>query len=122
MDFHSLIQWTFMVVTALSVIYIWSVTYKQIVKFIKDNQMTYEFQTTFQTGYNLMRHDFSNRVSVLTNIATGKVQIVSDGELIKEYDDVSLDRYDMILHHAGQISKEKESPRRDPRKVITSKN
>lgn len=83
--------------------------------------MIYQFQTTFQTGHNLMRHDFPNRVSVLTNLATGKVKIISEGEVIKEYGDMTLDRYDMILNHAGQISKENGSPRKNSQ-VITSKN
>jgi hypothetical protein len=74
--------------------------------------MDYKFETTFTTATNKMFHKFSDRVSVLTDLSTGTVKLIEDKKIIREYKNVSLDKYDMIIYMAGEMANllDKKSP------------
>ncbi len=42
----------------------------------------FSWETTFNTADNLMTHTFSDRVKVVSNIKTGLVKVLKDGNVI----------------------------------------
>lgn len=55
-----------------------------------DNAANYTWETEFRTADNLMIHTFSDRVKVVSNIKTGEVKILRDGEVISRRKDMLL--------------------------------
>lgn len=55
------------------------------------------WDTAFNTSENLMIHVFSDRVKVASNIKTGAVRVLKDGEVINIIEDPTIDDYEKLL-------------------------
>lgn len=59
--------------------------------------MGYTWDTAFNTSENLMIHVFSDRIKVASNIKTGAVRVLKDGEVINIIEDPTIDDYEKLL-------------------------
>lgn len=57
----------------------------------------YYWETEFDTAKDLMIHTFSDRIKVVTNIKTGEVKTLRDGEVIDRLQDISISDYEKFL-------------------------
>lgn len=57
----------------------------------------YNWETEFDTAKDLMIHTFSDRIKVVTNIKTGEVNILRDGEVIDRLQDMPISDYEKLL-------------------------
>jgi hypothetical protein len=55
------------------------------------------WETEFITAENLMIHTFSDRVKVATNIKTGEIKTLRDGEIISSRNDMPISEYEKFL-------------------------
>lgn len=109
MNWEMMFQWTVLTLLTISVVSIGSFTVKQIINYIKNPPMLYEFKTSFQTGRNYMSHNFENGIMIRTNLATGECDLYDKDKLIKHFKDMSLDKYDTVLYMAAELSIEKKN-------------
>lgn len=122
---ENLFQWVIIVVMALAIAYIGPLTVKQLVNLLKEKTMVYKFDTSFQTGINTMFHNFGNGIFVRTHLLTGNSTLYNDGKVVKEYKDMSLDEYDVVIYMAAQMAQYKKNRQlqtADGSLVSTSKN
>lgn len=57
----------------------------------------YYWETEFDTAKDLMIHTFSDRIKVVTNIKTGEVKTLRDGEVIDRLQDMPISDYEKFL-------------------------
>ena len=55
------------------------------------------WETEFVTADDLMIHTFSERVQVVTNIKTGEIKTIRDGEVIDKRNDLAISEYERFL-------------------------
>lgn len=63
---------------------------------------TFICETEFITAENLMIHTFSDRIQVATNIKTGEIKTLRDGEIISRRDDIPALEYEGFLISVAQ--------------------
>ncbi len=69
----------------------------------------YYWETEFDTAKDLMKHTFSDRIKVVTNIKTGEVATLRDGIVIDRLQDMPISEYEkFILRVAADADKLKE--------------
>jgi hypothetical protein len=69
----------------------------------------YYWETEFDTAKDLMIHTFSDRIKVVTNIKTGEVKTLRDGEVIDRLQDMPISDYEkFLLRVAADADKLKE--------------
>jgi len=61
-----------------------------------------KWETEFITAENLMIHTFSDRVKVATNIKTGEIKTLRDGEVISNRNDMLISEYEKFLITVAQ--------------------
>lgn len=57
----------------------------------------YTWETTYNTAENLMIHTFTDRVKVVSNILTGTVKVLKDGEVISTTENPVISEYEKFL-------------------------
>lgn len=57
----------------------------------------YKWETTFNTTENLMIHTFTDRVKVVSDIKTGTVKVLKDGEVINTAENPAIVEYEKFL-------------------------
>ena len=57
----------------------------------------YSWTTDFKTSENLMIHTFTDRVKVVSNIKTGIVKVLKDGEVISAAENHAIVEYENFL-------------------------
>lgn len=57
----------------------------------------YSWETTFNTAENLMIHTFTDRIKVVSNIKTGAVKVLKDGEVINTTENPAVAEYETFL-------------------------
>lgn len=57
----------------------------------------YSWETTFNTAENLMIHTFTDRIKVVSNIKTGAVKVLKDGEVINTTENSAVAEYETFL-------------------------
>lgn len=60
-------------------------------------EKNYSWETTFKTADNLMIHTFTDRVKVVSNIKTGSVKVLKDGEVINTVENPAITEYERFL-------------------------
>lgn len=60
-------------------------------------EKNYTWETTFNTAENLMIHTFTDRVKVVSNIKTGVVKVLKDGEVINTTENPVIVEYEKFL-------------------------
>jgi hypothetical protein len=60
-------------------------------------EKNYTWGTTFNTAENLMIHTFTDRVKVVSNIKTGVVKVLKDGEVINTTENPVIVEYEKFL-------------------------
>ena len=60
-------------------------------------QPKYSWETQFETADNIMRHTFTERVQVASNIKTGEVLVLVDGNIINTYWSLPAREYEALL-------------------------
>lgn len=66
------------------------------------NKVILSWETTFSTAENLMIHTFSDRVKVVSNIKTGSVKVLKDGEVINSVNNPTLTEYGNFLKQIAE--------------------
>ena len=62
-----------------------------------ENSKNYSWTTDFKTSENLMIHSFTDRVKVVSNIKTGTVKVLKDGEVISTTENPAISEYEKFL-------------------------
>lgn len=60
------------------------------------------WETTFNTADNLMMHTFSDRVKVISNIKTGLVKVLKDGNVINSVNNPAVTEYEKFLKQVAE--------------------
>ncbi len=66
------------------------------------NNENLSWETTFNTAENLMVHTFSERVKVVSNIKTGLVKVLKDGEVINSVNNPAQTEYERFLKQVAE--------------------
>ncbi len=66
------------------------------------SKVIFSWETTFNTAENLMIHTFSDRVKVVSNIKTGLVRILKDGEVINSVNNSAITEYEKFLKQMAE--------------------
>lgn len=66
------------------------------------NNENFSWETTFNTAENLMVHTFSERVKVVSNIKTGLVKVLKDGEVINSVNNPAITEYERFLKQVAE--------------------
>lgn len=66
------------------------------------NDENFSWETTFNTAENLMVHTFSERVKVVSNIKTGLVKVLKDGEVINSVNNPAITEYERFLKQVAE--------------------
>nr|DAF49547.1 MAG TPA: hypothetical protein [Siphoviridae sp. ct4085] len=66
------------------------------------NNENFSWETTFNTAENLMVHTFSERVKVVSNIKTGLVKVLKDGEVINSVNNPAIAEYERFLKQVAE--------------------
>lgn len=66
------------------------------------NNENLSWETTFNTAENLMVHTFSERVKVVSNIKTGLVKVLKDGEVINSVNNPAITEYEKFLKQVAE--------------------
>lgn len=66
------------------------------------NNENLSWETTFKTAENLMVHTFSERVKVVSNIKTGLVKVLKDGEVINSVNNTAITEYERFLKQVAE--------------------
>lgn len=66
------------------------------------NNENLSWETTFKTVENLMVHTFSERVKVVSNIKTGLVKVLKDGEVINSVNNPAITEYERFLKQVAE--------------------
>lgn len=66
------------------------------------NNENLSWETTFNTAENLMVHTFSERVKVVSNIKTGLVKVLKDGEVINSVNNPAITEYERFLKQVAE--------------------
>lgn len=62
----------------------------------------FSWETTFNTVDSLMIHTFSDRVKVVSNIKTGLVKVLKDGEVINSVNNPAVTEYERFLEQVAE--------------------
>ena len=68
-------------------------------------EKNYTWKTTFNTAENLMIHTFTDRVKVVSNIKTGVVKVLKDGEVINTAENPAIVEYEKFLLKVAEDAK-----------------
>ena len=66
------------------------------------SKVIFSWETTFNTAENLMIHTFSDRVKVVSNIKTGLVRVLIDGEVINSVKNPAITEYEKFLKQIAE--------------------
>ena len=66
------------------------------------SKVIFSWETTFNTAENLMIHTFSDRVKVVSNIKTGLVRVLKDGEVINSVNNPAITESEMFLKQIAE--------------------
>lgn len=72
-------------------------------------EKNYSWETTFETAENLMIHTFTDRVKVVSNIKTGNVKVLKDGETINTGEYPAIIEYEKFLLKIAEDADKLES-------------
>lgn len=72
-------------------------------------EKNYSWETTFETADNLMIHTFTDRVKVVSNIKTGNVKVLKDGETINTIENPAITEYEKFLLKIAEDADKLES-------------
>lgn len=61
------------------------------------NNQIYGWETQFDTANKLMLHTFSERVQVKSNLQSGEVQVIVDGNIVKTCNKMPVKEYEAFL-------------------------
>ena len=67
------------------------------------------WSTVFDTANNLMIHTFSKRVEVISNIKTGEVKVIKDGNVVQNLSNPAIAEYERFLLKVANDAKQLES-------------
>lgn len=62
----------------------------------------FSWETTFNTADNLMIHTFSDRIKVVSNIKTGLVKVLKDGNVINSVNNPAITEYEKFLKQVAE--------------------
>lgn len=71
------------------------------------------WKTDFDTAQNLMIHTFTDRVKVVSNIKTGTVKVLKDGEVVNTIENFKLLKYQTLLVEIAKDALQLESFKTD---------
>lgn len=60
-------------------------------------QPKYNWDTQFDTANNIMRHTFTDRVEVKSNIKNGEILVLIDGHTVNAYYNMPVREYEALL-------------------------
>lgn len=66
------------------------------------SKVIFSWETTFNTAENLMIHTFSDRVKIVSNIKTGLVRVLKDGEVINSVNNPAITEYEKFLKQIAE--------------------
>ena len=66
------------------------------------SKVIFSWETTSNTAENLMIHTFSDRVKVVSNIKTGLVRVLKDGEVINSVNNPAITEYEKFLKQIAE--------------------
>lgn len=69
----------------------------------------FDWSTAFDTANNLMTHTFSKRVEVVSNIKTGEVKVIKDGNVVQNLTNPAIAVYESFLLDVAKDAKKLES-------------
>lgn len=72
-------------------------------------EKNYSWNTTFETAGSLMIHTFTDRVKVVSNIKTGNVKVLKDGETINTVENPAITEYEKFLLKIAEDADKLES-------------
>lgn len=67
-----------------------------------ENLKNYFWTTEFRTSENLMIHTFTDRIKVVSNIKTGAVKVLKDGEVIRTTENPAIADYERLLSQVAE--------------------
>lgn len=65
-------------------------------------EKNYSWKTTFNTAENLMIHTFTDRIKVVSNIKTGTIKVLKDGEVINTTENPAIAEYETFLSKVAE--------------------
>lgn len=72
-------------------------------------EKNYSWETAFETAENLMIHTFTDRIKVVSNIKTGNVKVLKDGEIINTGEYPAIIEYEKFLLKIAEDADKLES-------------
>ena len=73
------------------------------------NAVKFSWNTVFDTANNLMIHTFSERVEVTSNIKTGEIKVIKDGNVVQNLSNPAITAYESFLLDVAKDAKKLES-------------
>lgn len=73
-----------------------------------ENLKNYFWTTEFRTSENLMIHTFTDRIKVVSNIKTGAVKVLKDGEVIRTTENPAIADYEKLLSQVAEDANQLE--------------
>lgn len=73
-----------------------------------ENLKNYFWTTEFRTSENLMIHTFTDRIKVVSNIKTGSVKVLKDGEVIRITENPAIADYEKLLSQVAEDANQLE--------------
>lgn len=73
------------------------------------NAAKFDWNTAFDTANNLMIHTFSKRVEVISNIKSGEVRVIKDGNVVQTLINPAIAAYESFLLDVAIDAKKLES-------------
>lgn len=68
-------------------------------------KVKYSWSTVFDTSNNLMIHTFSERVEVTSNIKTGEIKVIKDGNVVQNVSNPAIAAYESFLLNVAKEAK-----------------
>lgn len=62
----------------------------------------FSWETTFNTADDLTIHTFSDRIKVVSNIKTGLVKVLKDGNVINSVNNPAITEYEKFLKQVAE--------------------
>ena len=73
------------------------------------NAVKFSWNTVFDTANNLMIHTISERVEVTSNIKTGEIKVIKDGNVVQNLSNPAIAAYESFLLDVAKDAKKLES-------------
>lgn len=72
-------------------------------------EVKYNWSTVFDTANNMMIHTFSERVEVTSNIKTGEIKVIKDGNVVQNLSNPAIAAYENFLLQVAKDAQKLES-------------